>query len=176
MARPYKKYRLTDQERDLIGDPRGLAWWFVRWCVKKGKIQSFEADDLASYCIFRICRAIRNFDPSKGKYTTYMICQCKGALGDYYRNKREVVSLEWDVELEQQETVDSEFLRHCIESAKLTKRQRQILLLRMKYNFAEIGRELKCARWGVFMVYQAGIERLRNYMRIHGHTMKDFAA
>ena len=176
MGRPYIEYCLTERERGLLEDAPRLAGWFVKGCLRRRQIEISDADDLVSCCIFRMCRAARRFDPSRGKFTTYMIAQCLGGLQDYYRRKHEVVCLEWDIEEEKKDCIDSDFLRQCIESAKLTSRRRQVLLLATEYNFAEIGRILGCTQWNVFMVYQKGLEILRNYMRIHHIQMKDFAA
>jgi RNA polymerase sigma factor (sigma-70 family) len=171
-----KNIRLTEAERKSIGNPTRLVWHFVWWCVGKKAISRSEADELASNCFLKITRFFSRYDPSKSSYSSFINLLCRNAFIDYLRIKKESpVSLDWDIE-EKHSGIDVDFLRECIQKAKMTKRQRQVMLLSIENNFAETGRILGCRRWSVFFVYHRGLESLKKYMRIHGYEMRDFAA
>ena len=88
MTRPYEKHHLTDEQRKLAEENLPLVWWFIQKRLTARRLIAVnEIDDVASYLMFYLCRTAENYQPEKGKFSTYAMRAFWRAFNLYRANR-----------------------------------------------------------------------------------------
>ena len=78
---------LTDEQRQLAEDNVNLIYSYVN--RYKDKYPRLDHEDMLGICNDAYCRAIQNFDPNKGKLSTFAYLYMRGYLSMYVNRKAE---------------------------------------------------------------------------------------
>lgn len=142
--------------------------------IQKRVSDPYEAEELTGDVFLSFYRNIDSYDESKSSVATWLYTITANRLKNYYRDKKEHLSLEtldWKViSMEKMpEEIVTRMLREEIlkESlSKLSVRERKILLGRFYHqkNSAEIGRMMNLSPGNVRMIQKRALEKLRRIM------------
>jgi len=67
------KVPLTDEQKKLVADNVRLAYWYIEQRSEWLQGQGIDRDDAIQFALLVMCNAARNYEPAKGKISSYFI-------------------------------------------------------------------------------------------------------
>lgn len=127
------------------------------------------AEDLVSQTFFKALQGVKDFDSSKGKFSSWLYCIAKNCVIDYYRIKKSEVDIYdiWDLADKQDIRRDSEFKDRLEQTEKYLKNlpgeQRDIILMRVwgDMSYKEIAEIIGKSEDNCKMIFSRAINKLR---------------
>ena len=86
MARKAKKWKLIPEQRARVEKNLGLARWIADYFMSRAQTAGFERADIISCAYIGLCKAARDYEEGRGKFSTYathtMTAEIRTALRD----------------------------------------------------------------------------------------------